>query len=54
MQNVKAQNSKWDNPHKHQFPLKKKKKQEQKIDMSIFFNIPNLNWLKDYVKFLGQ
>lgn len=48
---LKHRNNEWDNPHKHQVPYENRKK---KIDMCIFFNIPNLNWLKDYIKCLGH
>lgn len=51
---LKNSNSEWDNPHKHQVPLKKKKNWKKKIDISVFLNIPNLNWLKDCVKCLGH
>lgn len=51
---LKHRNSKWDNPHKHQFPLKKKKTRNKKIDIGIFLIYQILTDLKDYVKCLGQ
>jgi len=48
---LKHGNNEWDNPHKHQVSYENRKK---KIDIRIFFNIPNLNWLKHYIKCLGH
>lgn len=47
---LKHRKNEWDNPHKHHFIRKK----GEKSDLYIFFNIPNLNWLKDYIKYLGH